>query len=54
MMAHSEDDIALAAEYVLGTLDAEERAQAQAMMSDDKDFAATVDGFLARFLFLCC
>jgi len=49
MMAHSEDDIALAAEYVLGTLDAEERAQAQAMMSDDKDFAATVETWEHRF-----
>ena len=49
MMAHSEDDIALAAEYVLGTLDAEERARAQAMMSEDKDFAATVETWEHRF-----
>src|SRR5712664_1532327 len=42
MMAYSEDHIALAAEYALGTLDAEERAQAEAMMSVDKDFAALV------------
>ena len=42
MMAYSEDHIALAAEYALGTLDAEERAQAEAMMSVDKDFAAMV------------
>lgn len=48
-MAHSEDDIALAAEYVLGTLDAEERARAQAMMSEDKDFAATVETWEHRF-----
>src|SRR5258705_3049422 len=40
MMAFSEDDIALAAEYALGTLDADERAEAEAKMSIDKDFAA--------------
>ena len=32
-MAYSEDHIALAAEYALGTLDADERAQVEAMMS---------------------
>src|ERR1700674_2953050 len=42
MMAHSEDDIALAAEYALGTLDADERAQVETMMSGDKDFTAIV------------
>ena len=42
MMAYSEDHIALAAEYALCTLDADERAQAEAMMSVDKDFAAMV------------
>jgi anti-sigma-K factor RskA len=42
MMAYSEDHIALAAEYALGTLDAEERAQVETMMSVDKDFAAVV------------
>ena len=42
MMAYSEDHIALAAEYALGTLDAEERAQVETMMSVDKDFAAIV------------
>jgi anti-sigma-K factor RskA len=42
MMAHSEDDIALAAEYALGTLDADERAQVETMMSRDKDFTAIV------------
>ncbi|MGA2054850.1 MAG: anti-sigma factor [Bradyrhizobium sp.] len=41
-MAHSEDHIALAAEYALGTLDAEERAQVETMMSVDKDFTAAV------------
>src|SRR5258707_15871445 len=45
MMAYSEDHIALAAEYALGTLDAEERAQAEAMMSVDKDFTAMVDAW---------
>jgi anti-sigma-K factor RskA len=41
-MALSEDDIALAAEYVLGTLDADERARVEAMMPGDKDFTAMV------------
>ncbi len=41
-MDFSEDHIALAAEYALGTLDADERAQAETMMSVDKDFAAMV------------
>jgi anti-sigma-K factor RskA len=41
-MAYSEDHIALAAEYALGTLDAEERAQVETMMSVDKDFAGVV------------
>ena len=48
MMAYSEDHIALAAEYALGTLDADERAQAEAMMSVDKDFAAMVDAWSAK------
>src|SRR3954447_5356 len=42
MMAYSEDDIARAIEYALGTLDAEERAQVESMMSVDKDFTAIV------------
>ena len=42
MMAYSEDHIALAAEYALGTLDADERAQVEAMMSADADFTAVV------------
>lgn len=42
MMAYSEDHIALAAEYALGTLDADERAQVEAMMSVDKEFTAMV------------
>ena len=41
-MAYSEDHIALAAEYALGTLDANERAQVETMMSVDKDFTALV------------
>ena len=45
MMAYSEDHIALAAEYAIGTLDAEERAQVEAMMSVDKDFTAMVEAW---------
>src|SRR5882757_2885440 len=48
MMAYSEDHIALAAEYALGTLDADERAQAEAMISVDKDFAAMVDAWSTK------
>jgi anti-sigma-K factor RskA len=48
MMAYSEDHIALAAEYALGTLDADERAQAETMMSVDKDFAAMVDAWSTK------
>ncbi len=47
-MAYSEDHIALAAEYALGTLDADERAQVQTMMSVDKDFTAIVEGWEYR------
>jgi len=45
MMPYNEDHIALAAEYALGTLDADERAQVETMMSADKDFAAIVDAW---------
>ena len=45
MMPYSEDHIALAAEYALGTLDADERAQVETMMSVDMDFAAIVDAW---------
>jgi anti-sigma-K factor RskA len=45
MMAYSEDHIALAAEYALGTLDADERAQVETMMSVDKDFTALVEAW---------
>jgi anti-sigma-K factor RskA len=48
MMAYSEDHIALAAEYALGTLDADERAQVETMMSVDKDFTAMVRGWEYR------
>jgi anti-sigma-K factor RskA len=48
MMAYSEDHIALAAEYALGTLDADERAQAEAMMSVDKDFVAMVEAWSTK------
>jgi anti-sigma-K factor RskA len=45
MMAYSEDHIALAAEYALGTLDAEERAQVETMMSVDQEFTAVVEAW---------
>jgi anti-sigma-K factor RskA len=41
-MAYSEDHIALAAEYALGTLDAGERAQVETMMAADAEFTAVV------------
>ncbi len=44
-MDYSEDHIALAAEYALGTLDAEERAQVETMMSVDKDFTAMIEAW---------
>src|ERR1700761_4865368 len=45
MMDYSEDHIALAAEYALGTLDAYERAQVETMMAVDKDFTAMVEAW---------
>jgi anti-sigma-K factor RskA len=48
MMAYSEDHIALAAEYALGTLDPDERAQVETMMSVDMDFAAMVQAWEYR------
>jgi anti-sigma-K factor RskA len=48
MMAYSEDHIALAAEYALGTLDADELAQVETMMSVDKEFTAMVHGWEYR------
>lgn len=47
-MAYSEDHIVLAAEYALGTLDSDERAQVQTMMSVDKEFAAVVEAWEFR------
>lgn len=48
MTATSDDHIALAAEYALGTLEADERAQAETMMSLDKDFAAEAESWAYR------
>jgi anti-sigma-K factor RskA len=47
-MANSEDHIALAAEYALGTLDADERAQVETMMAVDKEFTASVQAWEHR------
>ncbi|MDE5454383.1 hypothetical protein GWE18_16355 [Bradyrhizobium sp. CSA112] len=47
-MAHSEDHIALAAEYALGTLDADERAQVETMMAVDSEFTAIVHAWEYR------
>ncbi|WP_426533438.1 anti-sigma factor [Bradyrhizobium sp. McL0615] len=47
-MAYSEDHIALAAEYALGTLDAGERAQVETMMAGDTEFSAIVHAWEYR------
>ncbi|MCG2632838.1 anti-sigma factor [Bradyrhizobium sp. WYCCWR 13023] len=47
-MAYSEDNIALAAEYALGTLDADERVQVATMMAVDQEFAAIVQAWQFR------
>jgi anti-sigma-K factor RskA len=47
-MEYSEDHIALAAEYALGTLDADEHAQVEAMMSVDAEYAAIVQAWEFR------
>jgi anti-sigma-K factor RskA len=47
-MDYSEDHICLAAEYALGTLDGEERSQAETMMSTDTEFAAVVQAWEFR------
>ena len=47
-MAYSEDHIALAAEYALGTLDAEERTQVETMMAVDAEFAGVVQAWELR------
>src|SRR6266567_3393549 len=48
MMADSEDHIALAAEYALGTLDADERVQVEAMMAADTEFTAIIHAWEYR------
>lgn len=48
LMPYSEDHIALAAEYALGTLAAEEREQVETMMAVDNDFAGIVQGWEFR------
>jgi len=47
-MAYSEDHIALAAEYALGTLDADERVQVETMMAVDTEFTAIVHAWEHR------
>jgi anti-sigma-K factor RskA len=47
-MAYSEDHIALAAEYALGTLDADERTQVETMMAVDEDFTVMVHAWEFR------
>jgi anti-sigma-K factor RskA len=47
-MAYSEDHIVLAAEYALGTLDADERTQVETMMAVDTDFAGVVQAWEFR------
>ena len=48
MMEEGEDQLALAAEYALGTLDADERAEADAMIAANRDFAALVEAWSYR------
>ena len=48
MMAHNEDQIALAAEYALGTLDADERTQVETMMAVDRELTALVQAWEYR------
>jgi anti-sigma-K factor RskA len=47
-MEYSEDHIALAAEYALGTLDTDERAQVETLMATDSEFAAIVHAWEFR------
>ncbi|MEW6641849.1 MAG: anti-sigma factor [Pseudomonadota bacterium] len=47
-MSYSEDHIVLAAEYVLGTLDVEERAQVETMMAVDADYRRLVESWQNR------
>jgi anti-sigma-K factor RskA len=48
MMAHSEDHIALAAEYALGTLEADERTEVETMMAADRELTALVQAWEYR------
>jgi anti-sigma-K factor RskA len=52
MTAYSEDHIALAAEYALGTLDADERAQVETLMAVDSEFTAIVHAWEHRLAVL--
>jgi anti-sigma-K factor RskA len=47
-MSYDEDHIAMAAEYVLGTLDGDERAQVETMMSLDPEFKLVVEQWERR------
>src|SRR5687768_6547647 len=47
-MSYDEDHIAMAAEYVLGTLDGEERAQVETMISVDPEFKLVVEQWERR------
>jgi anti-sigma-K factor RskA len=47
-MSYDEDHVAMAAEYVLGTLDGEERAQVETMMSADPEFKLVVEQWERR------
>src|SRR5205085_9007921 len=47
-MIENEDHIAMAAEYVLGTLDGDERVQVETMMNVDQDFKALVESWERR------
>ena len=47
-MTYSEDHIALAAEYALGTLDAGERTQVETMMAVDTEFIAVIHAWEYR------
>ena len=47
-MIENEDHIVLAAEYVLGTLDGDERTQVETMVNVDEDFRALVESWERR------
>ena len=51
-MSYDEDHIAMAAEYVLGTLDAEERAQVETMISVDPEFKLVVEQWAVSYTHL--